>query len=62
MSKKNFPRKPFAFGKFIVEYRDEPRSPVHFLKEVIDTEEDADAAVAKLEEEGKQKVTIKQIG
>ncbi len=62
MSKKSFPTKPFRFGKFVVEYRDEAKSPVHFLKEVINTEAEADEAVSKLEEEGKQKVTVKQIG
>lgn len=62
MSKKSFPKKPFRFGKFVVEYRDEAKSPVHFLKEEINTEEDADAAVAKLEADGKQKVTVKQVG
>lgn len=62
MKKKSFPTKPFRFGRFVVEYRDELKSPVHFLKEEINTEEEAEAAVARLEEEGKQKVTIKQIG
>jgi hypothetical protein len=62
MSKKSFPKKPFRFGKFVVEYREESKSPVHFLKEEINTEEDANAAVAKLEADGKQKVTVKQIG
>ena len=62
MSKKSFPTKPFRFGKFVVEYRDEPRSPVHFLKEEINTAKDADYAVARLEAEGKQKVTVKKIG
>ena len=60
--KKSFPTKPFRFGKFVVEYRDEPKSPVHFLEEEINTAEDADVAVARLEEEGKCKVTVKQIG
>jgi len=45
-----------------VEYRDDLKSPVHFLKEEINTEEEAEAAVSRLEEEGKQKVTVKQIG
>lgn len=62
MSKKTFPRRPFKFGKFVIEYREDPKSPVHFLKEEINTEEEAEAAAAKLTEEGKQKVTIKQIG
>lgn len=60
--KKSFPTKPFKFGKFVVEYRDEAKSPVHFLKEEINTAEDADYAVARLEAEGKCKVTVKQIG
>ena len=62
MKKKSFPTKPFRFGRFVVEYRDELKSPVHFLKEEINTEEEAEAAVSRLEEEGKQKVTVKQIG
>ncbi len=62
MSKKSFPKKPFRFGKFVVEYRDEAKSPVHFLKEEINTEAEADEAIRKLEDEGKQKVTVKQIG
>jgi hypothetical protein len=62
MSKKSFPTKPFKFGRFVVEYRDEAKSPVHFLKEEINTEEAAAAAVTKLEEEGKFKVTVKQVG
>ena len=62
MKKKSFPTKPFRFGRFVVEYRDELKSPVHFLKEEINTEEEAEAAVARLEEEGKQKVTVKQVG
>ncbi len=62
MSKKSFPTKPFKFGRFVVEYRDEAKSPVHFLKEEINTEEAAYAAVTKLEEEGKFKVTVKQVG
>ena len=62
MKKKSFPTKPFVFGRFVVEYRDGLKSPVHFLKEEINTEEEAEAAVTRLEEEGKQKVTVKQVG
>lgn len=62
MKKKSFPTKPFAFGRFVVEYRDELKSPIHFLKEEINTEEEAEAAVTRLEEEGKQQVTVKQVG
>jgi len=62
MKKKSFPTKPFRFGKFVVEYCEEAKSPVHFLKEEINSEEEAEAAREKLEGEGKCKVTIKQIG
>lgn len=62
MKKKSFPTKPFKFGKYVVEYRDDTKSPVHFLKEELNSEEDAAAAVAKLEGEGKFKVTVKQVG
>ena len=44
---KTFPRKPFAFGKYIVEYQEEPKSPHNFLKEELNTQEEA-AAAAKV--------------
>ncbi len=62
MSKKNFPRKPFAFGKFIVEYREIEKGVVSFLKEELNTQEEADAAAERLEADGKISVVIKQIG
>jgi hypothetical protein len=62
MSKKTFPRKPFAFGRFIVEYREEPKSPIHFLKEEINTAAEAEAAAERLKEQGYNKVEIKQVG
>ena len=43
MGKKTFPRKPFRFGKFIIEYKEGTKNPVHFLKEVINTEAEATA-------------------
>ena len=62
MKKKSFPTKPFEFGRFVISYRDEAKGPFHFLKEAINTEEEAQAAVERLESDGKQKVTIKQVG
>jgi hypothetical protein len=62
MSKKTFPRKPFAFGRFIVEYREEAKSPIHFLKEEINTAAEAEAAATRLKELGYNKVEIKQVG
>lgn len=62
MGKKTFPRKPFRFGKFIIEYKECPKSPVHFLKEEINTEDEAELAAKRLEEQGYNKVVIKQVG
>ena len=62
MSKKSFPTKPFRFGRFVVEYREDPKSPVHFLKEELNTEADAEAAAERLKELGYNKVVIKQVG
>jgi len=62
MAKKTFPRKPFRFGRFIVEYKEGPKSPVHFLKEELNTEADAEAAAKRLKELGYNKVVIKQVG
>ena len=41
---KTFPRKPFVFGKYIVEYKEEAKSPANFLKEELNTEAEAEAA------------------
>lgn len=62
MGKKTFPRKPFKFGKFIIEYKEGAKSPVHFLKEEINTEAEAELAAKRLEENGYDKVIIKQVG
>jgi|TARA_R110001599_G_scaffold132938_4_gene310161 hypothetical protein len=59
---KTFPRKPFAFGKYIVEYQEEPKSPHNFLKEELNTQEEAAAAADRLKELGYNKVEIKKIG
>jgi hypothetical protein len=62
MGKKIFPRKPFKFGKFIIEYKEGPKSPVHFLKEEINTQAEAESAANRLTEQGYNKVLIKQVG
>jgi hypothetical protein len=62
MSKKTFPRKPFKFGRYIIEYTEDTNSSTHFLKEVIDTEVQAELAAKQLKEQGYNNVVIKQIG
>lgn len=62
MSKKTFPRKPFNFGRYIIEYTEDTNSSTHFLKEVIDTEAQAELAAKQLKEQGYNNVVIKQIG
>ncbi len=62
MGKKTFPRKPFRFGRFIIEYKEGTKNPVHFLKEVINTEAEAELAAKRLEEQGYDRVVIKQVG
>ncbi|MDB4396155.1 hypothetical protein N9Z65_00920 [bacterium] len=62
MGKKTFPRKPFKFGRFIIEYKECPKSPVHFLKEVINSETEAETAAERLKGLGYNKVVIKQVG
>ena len=62
MGKKTFPRKPFRFGKFIIEYKENSKSPVHFLKEEINTQLEAESAAKRLEDQGYDRVVIKQVG
>jgi hypothetical protein len=59
---KTFPRKPFVFGKYIVEYKEEAKSPANFLKEELNTEAEAEAAAERLKELGYNKVEVKKIG
>jgi len=58
--KKRFPKKPFEFGKYIVEYRE--NGVLRFLKERLDNIDDAQHAKDKLLSKGYQDPEIKKIG
>lgn len=59
---KSFPKKPIEFGAFLVEYRDTENGMLHFLKERIDTIDEAQAAIERLLQEGAYEPTIRKIG
>lgn len=58
--KKRFPKKPFEFGRYIVEYREED-GVLRFLKERLDNLNEAQLAEEKLLSKG-YKPEIKKIG
>lgn len=60
--KKRFPKKPFVFGKYVIEYRDEKNGILRFLKERIDNIDDAQAAREKLLQQGYYEPIIKKVG
>lgn len=60
--KKRFPKKPFDFGKYVVEYRDEKGGMLRFLKEHIDNKDEARAWCDKLLRKGYYEPIIKKIG
>lgn len=62
MIKKKFPRKPFVYGKFVIEYRDCKGGLLRFLKEHLETIEEAQIARDKLLERGCYEPTIKVVG
>ena len=41
--KKRFPKKPFEFGRYIIEYREKQGDVLRFLKERLDTFDEAKA-------------------
>ena len=59
--KKRFPSKPFEFGKYIVEYREET-GVLRFLKERLDNLDDAQLAREKLINKGYHDLEIKKVG
>jgi hypothetical protein len=59
---KSFPKKPIEFGVFLIEYRDSKDGMLHFLKERIDTIDEAQAAREKLLQQGAHEPTIRKIG
>tara|TARA_R110000868_G_scaffold326848_1_gene587853 strand:+ start:1049 stop:1234 length:186 start_codon:yes stop_codon:yes gene_type:complete len=60
--KKKFPRKPFEYGKYLVEYSEDTEDILRFLKEKLDTIEEARSAREKLVIEGYYKPKIKKVG
>jgi len=59
--KKRFPSKPFEFGKYIVEYREET-GVLRFLKERLDNLDAAQLAREKLITKGYNDLEIKKVG
>lgn len=59
---KSFPKKPIEFGVFLVEYKDSADGMLRFLKERIDTIDEAQAARDKLLQQGAYEPTIRKIG
>lgn len=59
--KKRFPSKPFEFGKYIVEYREET-GVLRFLKERLDNLAAAELAREKLITKGYNDIEIKKVG
>ncbi len=60
--KKKFPRKPFEYGKYLIEYRKENGGILRFLKEKLETFEEAETAREKLVLKGYYEPVIKIIG
>lgn len=59
---RGFPKKPIEFGTFLIEYRDSKGGMLHFLKERIDTIDEAQVAREKLLQQGAHEPTIRKIG
>ena len=59
---KIFPKKPIKFGVFLIEYKDSKDGMSHFLKEQIDTIDEANAARDKLIQQGAYEPNIIKIG
>ena len=59
--KKQFPKKPVDFGAYLIEYRDSKDDMLRFLKEHIDTFEDAQKAREKLLQRGAYDPTIRKV-
>lgn len=59
---KQFPKKPVDFGMYLIEYRESKEGMLRFLKERIDTIDDAQAACDKLLRQGYYEPIIRKIG
>jgi len=62
MPKRKPPIKPFLYGKYLVEYREEKGGLLRFCKEHIDTQEVAEIVCKRLSKEGYYEPVIKKIG
>ena len=62
MPKKRPPIKPFMYGKYLVEYREDKGGLLRFYKEQIDTLKKAEEIQQQLTREGFYEPVIKQIG
>jgi hypothetical protein len=62
MKKRRPPIKPFVYGKYIVEYREEKGGLLRFYKEHIDNIKDANKLREKLINEGFYNPVVKRIG
>jgi len=62
MSKRRPPIKPFVYGKYLVEYREDKGGLLRFCKEHIDTHEAAEIICKRLSKEGYYQPVIKKIG
>ena len=62
MSKRRPPIKPFVYGKYLVEYREDKGGLLRFYKEQIDTLKKAEEIQQQLTQEGFYEPVIKQIG
>ena len=62
MPKRRPPIKPFVYGKYLIEYREDEAGLLRFYKEHIDNYKDAEKICEKLTREGYYKPIIKQIG
>ena len=59
---KRFPKKPFEFGRYIVEYRENDKDVLRFLKERLDSLDDANQARERLLTKGYIDPIIKKVG
>ena len=62
MPKRRPPIKPFAYGKYLIEYREERDGLLRFYKEHVDSYKVAEKICEKLSREGYYEPEIKQIG
>tara|TARA_R100001463_G_scaffold121402_1_gene177699 strand:- start:1927 stop:2112 length:186 start_codon:yes stop_codon:yes gene_type:complete len=59
---KKFPKKPFKYGRYLIEYRKERDGILRFLKERLDTIEEAEQARERLVLKGYHEPLIKIVG